>query len=148
MLRESQLPELCTALLLSPFFGKPVLTFPFFFLNQAALLCTQQHRARTDRNACHELSPSGSAGVGEREFHLTGEEKEAGKDIFFPFFFPRMFRAEIGLRHRCPYSAACFLRKTLLSSALQMRVEIFSKRGEFLSDLPLFQLHLWSLVPR
>lgn len=141
MLGESQLPELCTAFLL-PFLWESC--------SNISLFLSKPGCARTDRNAFHELSPSGSAGVGEREFHLTGEETEVGKDIFFTFFFffPKMFSTEIGLRHRCPYSAACSLRKTLLSSALQMRVEIFPKRGEFLSDLPLFQLHLWSLVPR
>lgn len=125
-----------------PFFGNPVLIFLFFFLNQAVHAQTEMPFTSCLQVALLEW---------EKGNFISLERKQRSARTFFSpffFFFPKMFSTEIGLRHRCPYSAACSLRKTLLSSALQMRVEIFPKRGEFLSDLPLFQLHLWSLVPR
>lgn len=111
--------------------GSPFQHFPASYSMLAAAPCTYRSESFT----------SGSAGKEDKEFHFTGEATETSKESVLGFFFGK-FRAEIRLGHRCPYSAACFLHKTLLSSALQMQVEVFWNRGEFLSDLPLFQLRL------
>lgn len=89
--------------------GSPSKHFPF---------CSQTRHAAAPcmhRQKC--LSQAVSKWLcwsGDKEFHFTGK-RPASKSSFF-----RKFRAAIGLKHRSPYSATCFLHSILLSSALQM----------------------------
>lgn len=129
--REFQLPVLWAAVWFT-FFGKPIPAFPAFSSMLAAAPCAYRSKRFHKRLCC-----KGGQGI---SFHKRGNRDQQGR-CGLVCFFPK-FRVEIRLGHRCPYSAACFLHKTLLSSALQMQVEIFWNRGEFLSDLPLFQLRL------
>lgn len=100
--RESQLPELWAAFWFT-FFGRPVPAFPclLFYTCSSSTLHT---RIKTFHKW---LRWKGG---------LIGEETETSQEGVFC----RKFREEIGLGHGCPYSAACFLPKTLLSSASQM----------------------------
>lgn len=127
--RERQLAELWAASRVAAF-GKPVPALPCLLFYMCG--STLHARIQTFRK---RLCWKGGQGT---SFHKKGNRDRPGRWFFF-----RKFRAETGLRgHGCPYSAARFLHKTLLSSALQMQVEIFLKCGELLSDLSLFQLHL------
>lgn len=133
---------LCTQGITTPNSGLNFGSLPLGSLFQHFPACSFTHAAAACTHGSKTFT-SDSAGKEDKEFHFTGEETETSREGVFC----RKFRAERGLGRGCPYSAACFLHKTPLSSALQMWVEIFPKRGEFVSDLPLFQLYLWSLVP-
>lgn len=85
--------------------------FPACTFTPAAAPCTHGSKPFT----------SGSAGKEDKEFHFTGEETETTQEgVFF-----RKFRAEIGLGHGCPYSAACFFSVTNVSGNISKAWRIF-----------------------